>query len=188
MAGHRLIDDHLAGLARRLPDRIVEELADGLTETWEHHRAAGLAPAPGARAAIAEFGTTDQIVGAYVVNAPGRRTARLLLVTGPLVGICWGAALAGTRAWTWHVPTAAALLFAVTLVAVVAALVASTTARRSYRRAQLGTYGGLCLIALDLAMLAAVVSAAPTYSKPTVLAMGVSLSRIVLTAHALPRP
>jgi hypothetical protein len=187
MAGHRLIDDHLAGLARRLPDRIVEELADGLTETWEHHRAAGLAPAPAARAAIAEFGTTDQIIRAYVANAPGRRTARLLLATGPLVGICWGAALAGTRAWTWHVPTAAALLFAVTLGAVVVALVASTTARRSYRRARLGTYGGLGLIALDLTMLAAVVSAAPTYSRLTVLAMAVSLFRIVLTARALPR-
>jgi hypothetical protein len=187
MAGHRLIDDHLAGLGRRLPDHIVEELADGLTETWEHHRAAGLAPSPAARAAIAEFGTIDQIIDAYVVDAPGRRTARLLLATGPLVGICWGIALAGTQVWTWDVPAAGAVLFAVALVAVVTSLAASATARRSYRRARLGAYGGLGLIALDLTMLATVLSAAPAYGPLTVFAMGASLSRIVLTAHAMPR-
>ena len=46
MAGHQLIDDYLTSLARRLPDEVVDELADGLAETFQHHRDTGLVPAP----------------------------------------------------------------------------------------------------------------------------------------------
>lgn len=57
MASHHLIDDHLAVLAERLPRHTLDELADGLIETWRQHLTAGLTPEPAARAAVAEFGT-----------------------------------------------------------------------------------------------------------------------------------
>lgn len=187
MAGHRLIDDHLARLARDLPPSVVEELADGLTETWQHHRDAGLAPEPAARAAIAEFGTAEQIVGAFVTHSPGRRLARLLLATGPAAGLCWGAALATGHAWTRPVPPVVAALFATTLVAVAASLAVSATARRSYRRTTWGAYGGLALIGLDVTMVAGVLTAAPAPGGLVAAAVAVSVIRVLLTARALPR-
>lgn len=185
MAGDRLIEEHLARLCHDLPARIVEELADGLTETWERHLAAGLPPEPAARAAIAEFGSVEQITGAFVTESPGRRTARLLLITGPVVGACWGAGLATGRAWTWQVPAVAAVLLPVTLLAVVVLLVAAATARRSYRRTHLGAYGGLGLIALDLTTAATVLAVAPGIGGLTVVAVGASLARIGVTARCL---
>jgi hypothetical protein len=107
VAGHQLIDDHLSRLARRLPADTVDELADGLTETWQHHLAAGLHTDEAARAAIGEFGTPDQITAAFIAQAPGRRTARMLLATGPPIGLCWGASLVTAQVWTWPIPVAA---------------------------------------------------------------------------------
>lgn len=187
MASHQLIDAHLGVLARRLPAGAVEELADGLTETWQHHLAAGLPPADAARAAIAEFGSVDQITDAFVVQSPSRRTARMLLATGPLVGACWGVSLVASHAWNWPVPVPAASVFGLTLLAVVAALITSATSRRSYRRARLGDAGGLGLVALDLAMVAAVLLVAPTLVWPMFMAVPASLARIGLTLRSLPR-
>jgi hypothetical protein len=188
MASHPLIDTHLAALARRLPADAVDELADGLTETWHHHLAAGRPPAAAARAAIAEFGSATQITEAFVTNCPGRRMARMLLGTGPLVGLCWGASLVTARAWEWPIPGPAAAATAVALLTVVAALITSATSRRSYRRARLGTAGGVGLVALDLTMLAAVVLVAPTMVWPMLVAVPVSLARIGLTLQSLPLP
>jgi len=186
VASHQLIDAHLAVLARRLPADAVHELADGLIETWQHHLAAGLPSADAARAAIAEFGTVDQITDAFVTQSPGRRTARMMLATGPLVGACWGASLVVAHAWTWPVTAAAAAVFGLALLAVVAALVTSATSRRSYRRARLGAAAGLGLVALDVAMLAAVLLVAPTLVWPMLVAVPVSLARIGLTLRSLP--
>jgi hypothetical protein len=188
MASHPLIDTHLADLARRLPTEAVDELGDGLTETWHHHLAAGRPPADAARAAIAEFGTATQIVEAFVTNCPGRRTARLLLASGPIVGVCWGASLVAAHAWEWPIPPSAAIAVGAALLAVVAALITSATSRRSYRRAQLGTAGGIGVIALDLTMLAAAVLVAPTMVWPMLVAVPVSLARIGLTLRSLPLP
>ncbi|SIM56828.1 permease prefix domain 1-containing protein [Micromonospora cremea] len=187
MASHQLIDAHLGVLARRLPSGTVDELADGLTETWRHHLAAGLPPADAARAAIAEFGTVDQITDAFVVHSPSRRTARMLLATGPLVGASWGATLVAAHAWSWPVPAPAAAVFGLTLLAVVASLITAATSRRSYRRARLGDAGGLGLVALDVAMVAAVLLVAPTLVWPMLVAVPVSLARIGLTLQSLPR-
>ncbi len=186
MAGHRLIDDYLDRLARDLPAGAVDELADGLTETWQRHLAAGLPPGPAARAAITEFGAIKQVTGAFVARSPARRAARWLLATGPLVGVCWGAAIAG-QAWTWRVPAAAAVPVAATLLAVVVLLLAAATARHSCRRARLGAYGCLGLIGLDLTMLAIASAAAPAGSALTAFAAAASLVRIGVTARFLPR-
>ena len=38
MASHQLIDAYLGSVAPRLPADTVDELADGLTETYRRHR------------------------------------------------------------------------------------------------------------------------------------------------------
>jgi hypothetical protein len=186
MAGHHLIDAYLADLARHLPADPVDELADGLHETWQRHLASGMTPALAARAAIAEFGTPDQVTHAFVTQAPGRRTAMTLLASGPLVGACWGTALITAKAWTWPVPTPAAAVFAVLLLAAVAALAAAATSRRSYRRTRLGAAGGVGIVMLDTTMLTAVFFLAPAPVWPMFIAVPVSLARIGLTLRSLP--
>jgi hypothetical protein len=186
VAGHQLIDEHLNRLANRLPADTVDELADGLAETWQHHLARGLSPAAAASAAIGEFGTPDQITVAFTAQAPGRRTARMLLATGPPIGICWGASLITARVWTWPLPAAAAATIAAGLLAVVAALALAATSRRSYRRTRLGGVGAIGLITLDAAMLAGAILVAPTLVWPMAVAIPASLARISLTLRALP--
>lgn len=187
MASHHLIDAYLADLARRLPGNAVDELADGLTETWQQYLTNGLDPTAAAHAAIAEFGTAEQITAAFVAHAPGRRTALALLATGPLVGICWGTSLLAAHAWTWPIPTAAAVAFALGLLAVVASLVTAATSRRNYPRTRLGTAGSLGLVLLDTVMLAAVLDLAPTLAWPMLAAIPASIIRIGLTLHTLPK-
>jgi len=46
----------------------------------------GLAPDAAARAAVAEVGEPALVAGAFTRASPARRTARLLLMTGPMVG------------------------------------------------------------------------------------------------------
>jgi hypothetical protein len=185
VASHQLIDDYLAELGRRLPANAVDELTDGLIETWRHHLAAGLPAARAAQAAIAEFGTSEEVTTAFVTQSPDRRTAVALLASGPLVGACWGASLTVGRAWTWPVPAPVAAVFGATLLAVVAALVSAATSRHSYRRARLGALGGLGLVALDAAMLFAVLFAAPRIVWPMAAAIAASLARIALTLRSL---
>lgn len=186
MARHQLIDDHLAQLADRLPGSAVDELADGLTETWHHHLTTGLSPASAADAAIAEFGTPDQIIDAFVTHAPGRRMALRLLTSGPIVGACWAAGLIAGRGWTWPMPHPARFLLAALLCAVIAALVTATTSRHSYRRTRLGAVGGATLLVLDTAMLTTLSIVTPPLAWPLLAAILASLIRIAWTARSLP--
>jgi hypothetical protein len=181
VAGHPLIDEYLATLARRLPADTVAELADGLTETYERHRAEGLDPDPAAVAALAEFGTHEAVLAAFVRDAPGRRLARALLVTGPLVGLCWATVVLRAGA----VPVPLRVGFGTALVAVVATLAYAATGRRY--RSRIGAAGGLGLVALDATALALVVAAAVPYTWPLALAVAASLTRIALTTRYLPR-
>jgi hypothetical protein len=180
MAGHELIDAYLADLGRRLPRSVVDELSDGLVETWHHHRHAGLDPSAAAHAAIAEFGTLTQVTDAFVRSAPGRRTARLLLATGPPVGATWGAGLGLSRAWTWPAHTVVGAAYVVLLLAVVAALAAAATSRHNFRRTGLGTVGACGLIALDIGMVTASLHLAPALAWPMAIAIPASLTRAAL--------
>ncbi len=186
MASHQLIDDYVNRLARRLPADAVDELADGITDTWHQHVAAGRSPTQAAHAAIAEFGTPQQITDAFVAQAPGRRAARLLLATGPVAAACWGASLIVSRAWTWPIPHPAAVVFGSALLLVVAVLVLAATGRHSYRRTRLAGVGGLGLLVLDAAMVAAALLLAPTLVWPMAAAVPVSLARMMWTIRSLP--
>ena len=178
MAGHHVIDAYLATLARRLPADTVEELADGLTETWQRHLAGGLEPAVAAQAAIAEFGPAEQVADEFVAQAPGRRTARLLLASGPALGLCWGVSLVTAKVWTWPVAPPVAAAYVAALVVAVATLLAAATARHSYRRTRLGLAGALALVVLDAAMIASVFALAPVFVWPMTVAVAASLLRI----------
>lgn len=188
MDSHPLLADHLSALAGRLPELALDELTDGLIETWRHHLATGLDPTTAAHAAIAEFGTPQQIIDAFVTQAPGRRIAIMLLLTGPAVGLCWGGSLAAAHAWTWRLPTPAAVGFGLLLVAVVTGLVAAATSRHSYQRTHLGRMGGIGLVALDGTMLAAALLIAPVLVWPMALAIPASVLRVAMTLRALAAP
>jgi hypothetical protein len=187
MASHHLIDTYLAGLAQRLPANTVDELADGLVETWQHHLGNGEPTDQAARAAIAEFGAADRIADEFVAQAPGRRTARFLLATGPVMGVCWGTSLIAAKVWTWPIPRPIAAIYAAALLTVVAALVAAATSRHSYRRTRLGNAGALALLVLDAAMIVAVTVLAPVLVWPMAAAIPASLARIGLTLRSLPK-
>lgn len=187
MAGHILIDTHLAVLADRLPPAVVDELADGLIETWRTLVDSGLDPDAAAETAVIDFGDPDQIVAAFVAQAPGRRIALYLLLTAPLVAASWAATLLAARAWTWPIPLSVAALLGVTLVAVIVALVTSASSRHSYRRTQLGAAGGAGVLTVDVGMLTVVAIAGPAFVWPMAAAILASTVRIALTLRSLLR-
>ncbi len=183
MPRHRLIENYLDHL-RVLPVEMVDELTDGLIESYDHHRRHGRAPDDAARATITEFGPPEDVIAAFDQIAPGRRVSRLLLATGPLAGLCWGTAVLTTHAWTWPIPTWTAPAFGVALVTVIALLLtAARVPRRRARRAAPFGAGGLAL--LDTFAVIEVLSAAPDLSWPLRLAILISLVRACLTARTL---
>ena len=138
-------------------------------------------------AAIAEFGTPQEINDAFVAHAGGRRTARMLLATGPAVGLCRGASLITAQVWTWPVSTAAIIAYGMALLCTVGLLAAAATTRHSYPRTRLGSVGAGGLLLLDAAMVVAVLVSAPHPMRPMAVAMPASIIRIGLTVASLPR-
>ena len=178
-----LISGYLACLGGRLPAGVTEEIADAR----EHYLASGLSGQDAERAAVAEFGDPGRLAAELTRHAPGRRAARILLATGPPAGACWAAALITSRAWTWPVPAAARLAFAVGLLVTVAALGAAAAGRTSYRRTRLAAPAGAGLILLDAAMVTAALAAAPAVTGVLAAAVAASLIRTALAARLVPR-
>jgi hypothetical protein len=185
MSRHELIEVYLLDLRGLLPADVVDELTDGLIETYDRFRGRGLRPDDAALAALADFGAAGDIVAAFTQITPGRRTARTLLVTGPLLGGCWAIALLTGHAGHWPIPAAARLAFAALLVTVIALL--ATTARASYlrtrRTAALAATSGLLLLDTTAIIAASALTQAPTW--PLLLALAASLTRVCFTAPAL---
>jgi len=182
-----LIDDYLAGLRRRLPAPIAEEAAAGLLETYEHHLASNVGDWEAAHAALAEFGDLAMVASEFTRQAPGRRAARLLLATGPVVGACWAAALAGGRAWTWPAPATARLAFGAVLLLAVLTLLAAATSQHSYQRTRLAMLASPVILSLDVTAIAAALLIAPVLTWTLGTAVAVSVGRIAFTAWTLPR-
>src|SRR5690242_2302291 len=150
----RLISSYLATLAAQLPASIVEELADGLTETHRSYLRQGLAPDLAAESAVAEFGEPRVIVAGFARVNPARRAARRLLGIGPVVGACWAAALLTTTpSWAGSVPAPARLLAGLALAAIVGLLAAAALGSRYRRAARTGAAGFLAVIALDAVLI-----------------------------------
>jgi hypothetical protein len=185
VSGPGLIEDYRAAVSGQLPASIVDELADGLAETYRSYLDQGLDPGAAARAAVTEFGEPALVVASFTRASPARRAARRLLMTGPVVGACWGAVLVAGRAWTWPVPVAARALLGVALAgAIVLLAVAALLPRyRPARRAATAACAGLA--AVDAAAIAAVMVLARYAPLPVLLAVPASASRIAFTTRAM---
>ena len=178
---------YLAGLRRGLPAGLADEVADGLIETYEDHLAAGDGERAAADAAVAEFGDLATVIREFIRHSPGRRTARLLLATGPAAAACWTAALAAGHAWAWPVSTAVRLCFGLVLLLTVFALAVAASSRRSYTRTRLALLASPALFALDATAVTSVLLFAPALTGALGAAVAVSLARIAVTAWSLPR-
>jgi hypothetical protein len=171
------IDDYLTALSSDLPSRIVEELADGLDETYRRHLGQGLDPDAAAQAAVAEFGEPQVIAAAFTHASSGRRTARRLLAAGPIVGLCWAIALITARAWQWPVPVIARVVFGMALITVIGLLAAAVLGRH-YRlvcRAAAAACVGTAI--LDAVVASTVLVLAPVLVWPVAVAIAASAGR-----------
>lgn len=185
MATPSVIEHYLTVLSTQLPAHIVEELADGLDQTCQRYLDEGLEPDAAADAALAEFGDPRVILADFVRQSPARRAARKLLVTGPVVGGCWGVALITGRAWTWPVPAVARLVLGVMLLMIIGTLAAAAFGRR-YRSANLAAAAGCTgITAIDAALVITVPFVIPMMTAPLLLALAVSLARMTFAARSL---
>jgi hypothetical protein len=177
MPGPGLIDDYLAGLSAQLPGRIVEELADGLDETYHRYLLQGLDPDAAAQAAVAEFGQPHVIAAAFTDASRGRRTARRLLAAGPAVGLCWAVVLITARAWQWPVPIAARVLFGVALITVIGLLAGAAFGRRYRWVCRAAATACMGTVILDAVMTGTVLVSVPTLAWPAAVAVVLSAGR-----------
>jgi len=166
MSGPGLITSYLDALARQLPGQMVEELADGLEETYRRHLGLGLTSEAAAQAAVTEFGDPGLIAAEFARAHPARRAARGLLAPGPAAGACWAVALVTGRAWTWPIPVAARIVPGVILVAVVALLAVAARGIRYRPVGRAGTAGCAGTAVLDGFMIIGVLAADPAAAPP----------------------
>jgi hypothetical protein len=181
----RLIRDYLAVLAARLPAPIVEELADGLAETYQSYRRQGLAPGRAAGSAVAEFGDPHVIVAEFTRANPARRGARRLLLAGPVVGGCWAAVLITGRAWAWPLPLPARIGFGLALLTVIGLLAAAALGTGYRAAARAGIAGCLGIAAIDTLATTSAMLAIPAVTPVMIAAMAASAARIALSVQAL---
>ncbi len=185
MSGPRLIQDYLATLAAQLPAQIVEELADGLDETYQFHLRQGLAPDRAAQSAVAEFGEPHVIVAGFSRANPARRAARRLLRIGPGVGASWAAALVANRAWAWPLPLPARILPGLALLTVIALLAVAAFGARYRLAVRAGIAGCVGTVALDALLIIGVAATIPSMTWVAAGAMAASAGRIAVSVRSL---
>jgi hypothetical protein len=181
----RLIRSYLAVLAAQLPAPIVEELADGLTETHRSYLRQGLAPDRAAESAVAEFGEPRAIVAEFARVNPARRAARRMLGIGPVVGACWTVALITSRAGSWPVPLLARILIGLALVTIIGLLAAAALSTRYRLAARAGIAGCIGIATLDAVLITGAALADASLTWVMVGAMVASTARIAFAARSL---
>jgi hypothetical protein len=185
MSGSRVIGAYLAVLAAELPAWIVEELADGLAETYQTYLRQGLAPDRAAGSAVAEFGDPHVIAAEFARVNPARRGARRLLLTGPVVGGCWAAVLITGRAWAWPIPLLGRIGFGLVLLTVIGLLAAAALGTRYRVAARAGIAGCVGIAAVDAIAIAGVMLASLSLTLVMIGAMAGSTARIALSVQTL---
>jgi hypothetical protein len=216
--GRDAVADYLAEVGAQLPGpiaaraRITDELGDGLMEALETHQARGCSPQEATAAAIAEFGDPPMVAAAFgpeLAAVQARRVALGLLVTGPLVGLAWIAAVTVNTLPPWrHQLTGPWLALPLVGLALAAAgpalgLTVAVTGRLGRRLG--GGFGrrpavpptaaavaGLAAVLADLTLLAILggqLLATPrSYVwEPVIVAVGASLTRMALAGRATGR-
>jgi hypothetical protein len=103
------------------------------------------------------------------------------------MAVCWASALIASKVWTWPIPHPVAALYAVALLATVAAVLVAATAGHSYRRTRLGGVAAVVIVLLDLAMIGAVSAFVPTVAGLTLVAILASLVRVGFAVRWLRR-
>jgi len=179
----RLIRGYLEVLADQLPASIVDELADGLAETYRSHLSRGLSRDAAAEAAVEEFGSAEEILAGFARVNPARRSARRLLGLGPVVGACWMAALVTSRIRPG--PWPAELVIGLVLASCIGLLAVAALGRRYRVSVFSGVAGFAGFAALDIALIVAVVVLAGSLTWLTALAMAGSMVRVALCARAV---
>ena len=179
----RLIRGYLEVLARQLPASILDELADGLTETHRSYLGRGLSPDAAAEAAVEEFGSPEEILAGFARVNPARRAARGLLGLGPVVGGCWVAALVTSRVWPGPLPVR--VVIGVALLASIGSLAVAALGR-GYRVSVFSGMAGFAgFAALDITLIVGVTVLAGSLTWVTALAMTGSMVRVAVCARAL---
>jgi hypothetical protein len=213
-AADRLLEGYLAAVAGRLTGppaaraAVADELRDGLLEALEIHRARGCTLQEAAAAAIAEFGDQATVAAAFapeLTAVQARRVALGLLASGPLVGLSWIAAVAGSARPPWQQqltgPWLALPLVALALAVACPALgltvaatgrLGHTLGRRATLAPTAAVVAGLAAALADLTLLVIVTSQAlitPTAWAwtPVLVAIGASLTRGTLAGRAARR-
>lgn len=179
----RLIRGYLEVLASQLPASIVDELADGLAETYRSHLSRGLSRDAAAEAAVEEFGSAEEILAGFARVNPARRSARRLLGLGPVVGACWMAALVTSRIRPG--PWPAELVIGLVLASCIGLLTVAALGRRYRVSVFSGLAGFAGFAALDIALIVGVVVLAGSLTWVTTLAMAGSMLRVALCARAV---
>jgi Transcriptional regulator PadR-like family len=217
-AGHDPVEAYLTAVASRLTGpaaaraAITDELRDGLLEALATHRTRGCSPQEATAAAIEEFGDPPTVAAAFgpeLAAVQARRVALGLLVSGPLVGLTWIAAVAVNALSPWRQqltgPWLALPLVGLALAVACPALgltvaatgrLGSRLGGRLDRRASFpptaAAVAGLAAVLADLTLLAiicgqALASPGSYVWAPIVLAVGASLTRVTLASRAARR-
>jgi hypothetical protein len=211
------VADYLAAVAAQLTGplsarvAVTDELRDGLLEALETHRARGCSQTQATAAVIAEFGDPDTVAAAFrpeLGAVQARRVALGLLVTGPLVGLAWIAAVVVNALPPWrHQLTGPWLALPLVGVALAVAgpalgLTVAATGRLGRRlgrvvdRATLppttAAVAALAAVVADLTLLGiitghALTSPGPYLWAPVILAASASLTRVTLAGRAARR-
>jgi hypothetical protein len=211
------VTDYLAAVAAQLTGppsaraAVTDELRDGLMEALETHHARGCSPQEATVAAIAEFGDPDTVAAAFgpeLGAVQARRVAVGLLVTGPLVGLTWIAAVVVNNLPPWRHqligPWLALPLVGLALAVAGPALglTVAATGRlgrrlgRVVRRATLpptaAAVAALAAVVADLTLLGILTGHTLTSPgsyvwAPVIVAAGASLTRVTLAGRAARR-
>jgi hypothetical protein len=105
------VTDYLAAVSAQLTGpaaarvAATDELRDGLMEALQTYQRYGCSQAEATAATIAEFGDPDTVAAAFrpeLGAVQARRVALGLLVTGPLVGLAWIAAVVVNALPPWR--------------------------------------------------------------------------------------
>jgi hypothetical protein len=179
MNEHRLIAAYRDDLLARLPAQLAEEVSGGLADAQEKYLAQGLTPDQAARAAIAEFGSAGLVADAFRRACPAWSGARVLMLTGPVVGGLWAASLITGHAWQWPIPAAIRPAAGILLAASVLTLSLATRTRRYKTACRAYLAGSLGLASLDAAVTITALLAAPAI--PWLLCTAVCASAARLT-------
>lgn len=185
MAEPCLIANYEAILRAELPVHLAEEVSDGLAEAHAKYIRLGQRPDAAAQNAVAEFGSARAVVTAFARASPAKRTARALVITGPVVGLCWAATLITSQAWDWPVPNVARLVLGGLLAASVLVLVTAVRARRYWTVRRSAAAGSIGLVVLDASMIAAVAAYSPSLRWLAGIAILASATRLVCTVRWL---